>query len=186
MKYARRHQTDVSGLFCLGAGMAGLDAVVRDSLIKQVNIERFNEAVYLALAWRLDVLNLSGAAKYFKAQADEEAQHARKFADYLIDRNESPVVSSVMGFDAPAADMLTAIATFAQAALQREMINTEYIKTIYAQAQEADDPQTCVWLIWALDEQTHAERELSELVARAVFAQGCPAAILALDKELGA
>lgn len=166
--------------------MAALDAVVRDSLLKQVNIERYNEVVYLALAWRLDALNLTGAAKYFKAHADEEAQHARKFADYLIDRNESPAVSSVMGFDAPQADMTTAIATFAQAALQREMINTEYIKTIHAQAQEADDPQTCAWLIWALDEQTSAERELTELVSRATFAQGCPAAILALDKDLGA
>lgn len=163
-----------------------LDAVVRDSLIKQVNIERYNEAIYLALAFRLDVLNLTGAAKYFYSQAAEEAQHARKFADYLIDRNESPIVAMLENVAPPGADMTTAIAMYAGAALAREKVNTEYIKTIYATAQEADDPQTCTFLIWAIEEQTSAERELTELVARATFAQGCPAAILALDKELGA
>jgi len=170
--------------FLFGVTMA-LDAVVRDSLIKQVGIERYNEAIYLALGWRLDSLNLTGAAKYFKAQASEEAEHARKFADYLIDRNETPIVAPLEGVTAPGAEMTTAISMYAAAALAREKVNTEYIKTIYAQAQESDDPQTVTFLIWAIDEQTSAERELSELVARATFAQGCPAAILALDHELG-
>lgn len=163
-----------------------LDAVVRDGLIKQVGIERYNEAIYLALGWRLDSLNLTGAAKYFKAQAAEEGEHARKFADYLIDRNETPLVTPVEGVTTPGVDMTTAIAMFASAALARERVNTEYIKTLYAQAQESDDPQTMTFLIWAIEEQTNAERELTELAVRATFAQGCPAAILALDKELGA
>lgn len=163
-----------------------LDPVTRDSLIKQVNIERLNAAVYLALANRLDYLNLTGAAKYFRNQGHEENEHADKFAAYLIDRNEYPIITPLEGVNAPDADMTTAITVCASVALQRERINTEYIKTIYAQAQASDDPQTCVWLIWALEEQTSAERELTELVARAQFAQGCPAAILALDKELGA
>ena len=162
-----------------------LDAVVRDSLIKQINIERYNEAVYYALANRLEYLNLTGGAAYFRKRGNEEAEHAQKFTAYLIDRNEYPLIYPLEAATAPDADMLTALAACAAAALNREKINTEYIKTIYAQAEESDDPQTCVWLIWALDEQTRAERELTELVARATFAQGCPAAILALDHELG-
>lgn len=163
-----------------------LDPVTRDSLLKQVNIERYNAALYFALANRLDYLNLVGAASYFRKQGNEENDHAQKFTDYLIDRNEYPLIAPIEGVIAPDADMLTAIAVCAAAALARERINTEYIKTIYAQARDSDDPQTLVWLIWALEEQTSAERELTELVARATFAQGCPAAILALDKELGA
>jgi len=163
-----------------------LDPVTRDSLIKQVNIERLNAAIYLALAHRLDYLNLSGAAKNFRAHGQEENEHADRFAAYVIARNEYPLITPLEGVNVPELDMLTAIAVCANLALAREKINTEYIKTIHAQAQASDDPQTCAWLIWALDEQTSAERELTELVARAQFAQGCPAAILALDKELGA
>lgn len=166
--------------------MGSLQPVTRDALIKQVTIERQNAAIYHALAARLDFLNLTGAAKYFRAQGNEENDHAAKFTDYLIDRNIEPKIEPLDGVLVPQFDMLAAIAKAAQFALDRERVNTEYIKTIYATADADDDPQTCVWLIWALEEQTHAERELTELVARATFAQGCPAAILALDKELGA
>ena len=162
-----------------------LDAVVRDSLLKQVNIERYNAAIYSAAAHWLAFLNLPGAASYFHKQAAEEMTHSQRFADYLIDRNEQPQITVL---DAPPVligDMTTAITTAAALVLRREQINTEYIKTIYAQAEDSDDPQTCVWLVWALEEQTRAERELTELIARATFAQGCPAAILALDHELG-
>lgn len=161
-----------------------LDAVVRDSLMKQVNIERFNEAVYLALSWKLAALNLNGAANFFKHQAHDEAHHARKFANYLIDRGETPIVTALPVFDVSPVDMNTAIASFAALGLQREQINTEYIKTICAQAQEAEDSQTETWLIWAIDEQTQSEREFTELLARATFAQSCAAAVLALDRKL--
>lgn len=166
--------------------MGSLQPVTRDALIQQVNIERQNAAIYHALAARLDFLNLTGAAKYFRTQGNEENEHAAKFTDYLIDRNSEPRIGPLEGVMPPQFDMLTGIAVASQFALAREILNTEYIKTIHATAEQDDDPQTCVWLIWALEEQTHAERELTELVARATFAQGCPAAILALDKELGA
>jgi ferritin len=163
-----------------------LDAVVSDALQNQITRERTNEAAYLAIGNRFDVLNLPGFAKWARSAAHEEAEHAQRFTDYLIDRGGVPIVAPLVGVNAPQADMLTAPAMLAGMALQVETSNTESIKTLYALADEADDPQTCVWLIWAIEEQTSAERELVELIARATFAQGCPAAILMLDKEMGA
>lgn len=162
-----------------------LDPVVLDTLQQQITRERYNEAVYLALANRFDVTNLEGFAKWARDAAHEEAGHAQKFTDYIIDRNASPVTAPVNGYTVPLCDMLTAGALLFQAALDLEIANTEAIKTLYALADEAGDPQTCVWLIWALEEQTSAERELTTLLAKATFAQGCVAAVLAMDHELG-
>jgi ferritin len=163
-----------------------LDPVVNDALQQQITRERTNEAAYLAIANRFEVLNLEGFAAWARKAASEEAQHAQKFTDYLIDRNGSPITAPLVGVNAPPADVLTAGAVLFGMALTVEVANTESIKTLYALADEADDSQTCVWLIWALEEQTSAERELTTLIAKAQFAQGCAAAVLFLDNELGA
>lgn len=162
-----------------------LDPVVLNTLQQQIARERYNEAVYVTLANALEVLNLDGFAKFMHDAAAEEAEHARKFSAYVIDRNAAPITYPLNAYTAAPADMLTAGTVYFQAALDLEIANTEAIKTLYTLAEEADDPQTCVWLIWAIEEQTSAERELTELRARVTFAQGCPAAILAMDHELG-
>jgi ferritin len=162
-----------------------LDPVVNDALQNQITRERTNEATYLAIANRFEGLNLDGFAAWARKAAREESDHAQRFTDYLIDRNGAPVTAPLSGVNAPMADMSTAGALLFGMALQVEQANTEAIKTLHALADEADDPQTCVFLIWALEEQTHAERELTTLIAKAQFAQACPAAVLSLDHELG-
>lgn len=162
-----------------------LDPVVLNTLQQQVARERQNEAVYMTLANAFEVLNLDGFAKFMHDAADEEAEHARKFTAYIIDRNAAPVTLPLSAYAAPQADMLTAGAVYMQAALDLEISNTNQIKILYDLAEEIHDTQTCVWLIWAIEEQTKAEREFTQLVARATFAQGCAAAILAMDHELG-
>lgn len=165
--------------------MSLLDPVVLDTLNRQITNERNNSAMYWALANRLEFLNLPGMAHHMRDASGDETTHAQKFTDYLIDRNAFPLVAPLDAALAPDADMLTAGRLCFAAALQREMQTTEQIKTLYDIAEQADDPQTCQFLLWFLDEQTQSEREYVELVARLQFAEGCPAAILAIDKELG-
>lgn len=162
-----------------------LDPVVLNTLQQQVSRERQNEAVYHTLGNAFEVLNLDGFAKYMHDAANEEAEHARKFIAYIIDRNAAPVTLPLVAYVAPPADMLTAGAVYMQAALDLEISNTNQIKILYDLSDEIHDSQTCIWLIWAIEEQTKAERELTQLMARATFAQGCTAAILQMDHELG-
>lgn len=162
-----------------------LDPVVLDALQQQVTRERQNEAVYIALAYRFDVINLEGFAHYCQLAAREESGHADKFSGYIIDRNAAPLVQPLGVVNPPMpADMLTAGALLIGAALQLEMGNTEAIKFLYQLAEEAHDPQTCVFLIWAIEEQTSAERELTTLLARCKVAENDAAAVLQLDAEL--
>jgi ferritin len=120
-----------------------------------------------------------------KASAEEQT-HADKIGGYLIDRNACPLIDTTPAYTAPDGAMLIIGRLCFAAALQREMQVTEMLKTIYDLADQADDPQTCIFLQWFLAEQTSAERELIELVARLQFAEGCPAGILQIDRELGA
>lgn len=165
--------------------MATFDPVILDALNKQITNERYNAACYLALANRLDYLNLSGFAAWMRRAADEEMTHAARITEYVIDRNGFPIIAPLQGFTAPEADMTTGGAVTFAAALQREQVTTEDIKTLYDLSEQADDSQTCQFLLWFLKEQTKSVRETTELQARAQFAQGCPAAILAMDRELG-
>jgi ferritin len=165
--------------------MAQFDPVLLDALNKQITNERYSSAIYQALANRLDYLNLPGFAHWFRCEAKQETKHAAKFTDYIIDRNAFPVVAPIQGYAPPEADILTAGTVCFTAALQREVVTTEDIKTLYDLSEQADDSQTCEFLLWFLREQTDSVRETTEMVARATFAQGCPAAILKMDHDLG-
>lgn len=165
--------------------MPGLDPVIQDALNRQYTTERQNSAIYAAIGNRFDFLNLTGFAKFARDNSAEEQTHADKIRDYVIDRYGFPAIDALTPVDPPQADMLTAARVLFAQALMREQMTTEAIKTLYDMAEDADDPQTCQFLLWFLEEQTKSEREFSELVAKATLAEGCAAAVLFLDKELG-
>lgn len=165
--------------------MPQLDPVVLDSLNRQYTTERQNSAIYAAVGNRFDVLNLTGLAKFARDNSAEEQTHADKIRDYIVDRYGFPIVDALQSVDPPQADMMSAARVLFAYALMREQMTTESIKTIYDMAVDADDPQTCQFLLWFLEEQTKSEREFSELVAKATLAEGCPSAVLMLDEQLG-
>jgi len=165
--------------------MGSLDPVVADALKRQITTERQNSAIYAALSNGFAVLNLPGMAKFCHRNSKEELTHADKIRDYLIDRYNVPVIDALSAVTMPQADMLHAPYVFFELALKAEQSTTESILTIYALSEDVPDPQTCRFLQWFLKEQTKSEREFAGLSAQALFAQGCPAAILKMDHDLG-
>lgn len=165
--------------------MPALDPVIQDALNRQYTTERQNSAIYAAIGNRFDVLNLTGLAAFARKNSAEEQTHADKIRDYIIDRYGFPIIDALTPIDPPQADMLTAARVLFALALMREQTTTEAIKTLYDMAEDADDPQTCQFLLWFLEEQTKSEREFSELVAKAQIAEGNAAAVLMLDEQLG-
>lgn len=162
-----------------------MDQRLIEALNKQATAERQNEAIYIALANRLDTSNLTGLARFMRKAGVEEAGHARKFMDYLIDRGCESIVEALDGVNVPSTDMLQIGATCFELALQREMVTTDAIVALYQQAEDAGDVQTCVFLQPFVAEQTSSVREYTELAAKMRFAAGCPSAVLAMDHELG-
>lgn len=132
-----------------------------NALREQHNRERMNAAVYRAMSDQLDLVFWPGSSAWMKSASNEEQAHADKFAAYMVDRNIQPEYREIMQPVIPMDDNLPLF--FAQA-LELEKTNTESIKELYFTAESAEDLQTCTFLIWALDEQTAAERELTDII----------------------
>jgi len=132
------------------------------ALQDQFNMERQNAAIYDALAAQLDAVHWPGASAWMKRAADEERQHADKFSGYIVDRNGVPQFAGLVPVVAP--QETDDLVLFFDAAMGREQLTTEAIKALHVLADEAEDPQTCAFLIWFLEEQTKSEREITDIL----------------------
>lgn len=138
-----------------------MDTILLDALQEQFNRERGNREAYRLFSVNLDSVNWPGFSKWMLNASNEEAEHADKFSTHIIDRNEVP------RFDALEAPRVVSGAdplSYFNAALQLEKVNTEAINELYEQAEELEDPQLCVFLNWAVEEQTKSERELMDII----------------------
>lgn len=135
----------------------------------QLTFERYSADVYYSLACQLDYLNFTGLCSYMHKRAEEERTHAKKFSDYLADRNVLPVIDTLqkppVNIIGSLADSLSSSARLAfESALEHERVVTERIKNLYKLCDE--DPQAAVFLHWFLAEQVEEERTLEEIIAR--------------------
>jgi len=138
-----------------------MDKITLTAFQDQFNRERGNREAYRVMASNLDAVNWEGAANWMRNASNEEGEHADKFAAYLIDRNEIPRYDPL---PAPAVVAGEDLLPYFEAALALEVANTEQIKELHYAAEQSEDMQTCVFLIWAVEEQTKSERELMDII----------------------
>lgn len=101
----------------------------------QISHELHNEQQYRAFGSWASNLGLKRLAEYFKAQADDERQHAQKFTDYLIECNQQVAIQPVAAPLARFADC----AEIADVRFALEATTTEQIDALMDLAmQEAD------------------------------------------------
>jgi ferritin len=131
------------------------------ALQNQLTLERTNAAAYDVLSTSLDAVNWQGASEWMKQAANEEREHAQKFADYIIARNAIPQSQSLPVITPPAGDDLV---LYFQAAMAREQVTTEAINTLHYQAEDEEDPATCQFLLWFIAEQVKSEREITDIL----------------------
>lgn len=163
-----------------------LEPTLAGALNNQYNFERFSEAVYVALAGKLDNLNLVGMASYLRKRAGEEHSHAEKFAEFIIDRNGVLVVDALEKPEPldQADPMQAGLEAFSRA-LEHEHKVTARIEALYQIGLQIGDFRECEFLHWFLKEQTEEERSLEEIITRFKLAAGNGAAILQIDHWLG-
>ena len=65
-----------------------IDLRLKEAITQQVTEEYAAAYVYRYLANEMDALSFPGLCAWFTAQAQEETEHAQKFAKHLIDRGE--------------------------------------------------------------------------------------------------
>ncbi len=152
-----------------------------DGLNDQMNKELGSWYVYLGMAAYFENASLSGFASWMRDQANEERGHAMKFYDFILERDgtvDFPAIGKASGaWKSP-------LAAF-EAAFAHERFITKSIHALADLSAKENDLATRSFLKWFIDEQVEEESSAKKNVDRLKMAGNDPAAILALDHELG-
>ncbi len=155
---------------------------LEDAFNDQVTLEFAASYAYLQMAAHFESANLPGMAVWMRAQAEEERTHAMKFYDFVVARDNQVKLRAL---EAPAADYGSALDVF-QAALAHEQKVTAAIRGLYEQAAGENDYESFPLLQWFLTEQVEEEATVSEIIDQLRLAGDDSAALLMMDRELGA
>ena len=147
---------------------------------KQVTNEHGAALIYTQLAYELDELSLPGMRDWMVKQADEEREHAQKFADHLLDRDEKPQIGEISVDDLKIEKPIDAF----KAALEHEKKVSGQIRDIVRLADEIDDVDSRTLLNWFLDEQIEEEASVSEIIDQLELVGDNGSGILRIDAQL--
>lgn len=131
-----------------------------DTLNAQIANEFGASQQYVAIAVWYDGETLPQLAAHFYRQALEERDHAMMLVQYLLDRDESPVIP---GVEAPKVDFRSAAEPVALA-LEQEKRVTEQIGNLVRVAREEDDLLGEQFLQWFLKEQVEEVASMTSLL----------------------
>lgn len=152
------------------------------ALNAQIKAELDSAYLYLSMAAHFEAVNLGGFAKWMRLQAKEEQGHAMRIFDFVIERGGRVVLEAV---DKPQTDFGRPVEVFQQV-LEHERKVTGLIHDLYAMAQSEKDYASQVMLHWFIEEQVEEESTAEGIVERLRLAGDAGAALLLLDRELGA
>ena len=148
-------------------------------LNRQVSHEFFASINYEALAVWCQANEYNGFAGFFRKQADEEREHARRFADHMDDRG---MATEIEALDAPKTEFkkLIDVALHAQALERR---NSELIAECYAAAVSSGNPGSLPFLLEFINEQVEEESWAESMVVL-VRRADCPGSAFDLDRHI--
>lgn len=157
-----------------------MDTELQSKFNDQIALEHASERAYLQMSAWAEAHDFSGSAGWLRRQAEEEAEHARLFIDFVLDRDGEVRLQAL---DAPQADFEDLLAVFT-AALAHERRITAAIGELYATASERRDFASLPLLTRFLDEQVEEEASVSTIVGELSMVASDPTAVLMLDREL--
>ena len=159
-----------------------MDKAVQDAVSRQIGKELYAAYWYLAISAHFDRKSLLGFAKWMRAQAREELTHAMKLFDFMNHRDATVKFEAV---PAPPTKFGTPLALF-EGALEHEQEVSGLIHELYDLAVKKHDHATQLELQWFISEQVEEEKMVGTIVDQLRMAGDNQAALLMLDREMGA
>ncbi|MBI4044370.1 MAG: ferritin [Candidatus Diapherotrites archaeon] len=156
-----------------------VDQKIADALNEQIGHEFYSQHLYLAMAAYFDLMELKGFGHWMRIQAAEEAGHAMKVFEFLLDLDAEVRLNGVKPVPAKWKDTVHVF----EDALAHEQKVTEFINGIYELALK-ESHAAAVFLQWFVTEQVEEEATARELLHKAMIAQESKAGLLFLDSEL--
>lgn len=133
---------------------------LRDFLVEQVDHELTAHQDYMGISLYFQQQSLLRWARLFRDQAIEEAQHATKMMDFLVDNEVQfdlpPLSGATSQFD-------SALAA-AQAALEWERAVTHRFQTASKLALDEGDATSHEFLQWFIAEQVEEEAKMLQII----------------------
>ena len=159
-----------------------MNTTVQNAINEQINSEFEASYTYLAMAGFCEQQRFLGAAKWLRMQSDEERQHGLKLFDFVLARDGQVQLHTI---DQPKVAFESLAAVFEQALAHEKKVTTE-INSLYELCFKEKAFAEMTELQWFLTEQVEEEKTAREIVAKFHLVKADPAAILDLDRELGA
>ena len=147
----------------------------------QIRKEFESAYVYLSMAAWMEDQNLPGFAGWLRVQAREEALHAMKIFDHLIDRGCRVQLQPLSG---PGTEFKSSLDVFEQVKRHEQGV-TKSIEDLYGLAQTDRDFASQVFLEWFISEQVEEEKNSAQVLESVRRVGDNQAALVMLDRELG-
>jgi ferritin len=159
-----------------------LTKVMQDAINEQINHELFASYSYLSMSAYCESEQFTGCAKWMRMQSQEEYVHAMRLYDFLINRNARVELRPIA---APDVDFKSVADVFRKA-YEHEKVVTGQINSLYELAFKEKAFAALVELEWFITEQVEEEKTAREVVHKFELVKNDSAAMLDLDRELGA
>ena len=158
-----------------------LDPKMLSALNDHIQAELASSYLYLSMAAYFEAANLPGSAQWMRRQAREEAGHAMKVFEFVVDRNGRVELKTLA---APPGDFGSTAGVW-NAALQNEQKVSKFIGDLYARARETGDHATHAMLQWFVTEQVEEEKTVESLLQQVKQIGENSTAMFFLDRHLG-
>jgi ferritin len=162
--------------------MMRLSKKMQDAINDQINMEFLSAYSYLGMAAWCERVSFRGSAAWLRAQSIEERGHAMKLFEFLVDRGATIELKAIPGQQT---EWPSLQGVFEQG-LKNEEAVSESINALYKLSLQEEAFATAAELQWFLTEQVEEEKTARDILAKFRLVGDDPAAILDLDRELGA
>src|ERR1044071_9505421 len=159
-----------------------LNEAMQEAVNEQINNELFAMYSYLSMSAFCEHKQFRGCAHWMRIQSQEEHVHAMRLYDFLIARQGRVKLRPIAE---PQFDFASVPDVF-QKAYQQEQNVTAQINTLYEMAFKEKAFAALVELEWFINEQVEEEQTARDIVYKFQLVKDDPAALLDLDRELGA
>lgn len=149
-------------------------------LNEQVNKELYSAYLYLSMSAYFSDIGLLGFANWMRIQAQEEQAHAMFIYDFLLDRGEKVILTTI---DAPITTWANPLNVMEEV-LKHEVYVTSLINNIVGVAEEVKDRATMSYMNWFVDEQVEEEANAKEIIDKLKLIGDDKSALYLLDKDL--
>ena len=160
--------------------------MMSDTILKAINEQIHAELTasytYLAMATYCDRMSFSGASQWLRLQSQEEYGHAMRLVDFMLARDAKVIL---MELAKPKIEYKSLLDVF-QTAFQQEVNVSAQIEALYELAFKEKAYPAVVQLEWFLSEQVEEEKTCRQVVAKLTLIGTDSAALLEVDRELGA